>query len=313
VRLSPEELSRIRWKGEGSFRALSYYFTVRWNRARFGQYVRFVFEPFAVPPDPGQVRNPPTPGLPPSYSLVDLGTGNDARYVLLYGEDSLVATEDRDAPLRHLFQHVNVESCWQTGDFLLIHAGAVVTPAGDGVLLPGGTGSGKTTLTAGLVRAGFGYLSDETGALDPVSRRLYPHPKTLNIKSGSFDLFPEARARNGKLRPVQGEWYVHADSIRAGAVAGPSQLRFVVAPAYRAGSETSVTPLSRAETIVRLWENVWNLPVYRSRALHLLGEVMAEARGYRLEFGDLGEAVEKVVQLAREAEAQGAGAPPERS
>lgn len=297
MRISPNELSRIRWKGEGAYRALSYYFTVRWNLARLGEYITQVLEPFAVAPDPGRNRNPPTPGLPPAYSVVDLRPGGMDRYQVLYGEDVLLAAEKSDQALRQLFRHINLESCWQTGDFLLVHSGAVVTSAGEGVLLPGGSGSGKTTLTAGLVRAGFGYLSDEAGAIDPVTRRLYPYPRTLCLKEGSFELFAELNGRNATLRRLGSEWYVRPESIRSGALAGPCDVRFVIAPRYQEGSVTELTPIGKAEAIAQLWESLWNVAFYRDRALHLLTDVMTSAGGFRLVYGDLGEAVKAVKAL----------------
>ena len=50
------------------------------------------------------------------------------------------------------------------GDFLVVHAGAVGYQ-GAGILLPAGTGSGKTTLVAGLAANGFQLFSDEFGVV----------------------------------------------------------------------------------------------------------------------------------------------------
>jgi hypothetical protein len=47
---------------------------------------------------------------------------------------------------------------------LCLHAGVVSCPGGT-VVVPGSSGLGKSTLTAALVRAGFGYLSDEVLAV----------------------------------------------------------------------------------------------------------------------------------------------------
>lgn len=297
MRISPDELSRIRWKGEGAYRALSYYFTVRWNRASLGDFISQVLDPFAVAPDPGRNRNPPTPGLPPAYSVIALGPERMDRYQVLYGEDVMVAAEKSVLALQQLFRHINLESCWQTGDFLLVHAGSVVTPGGEGLLLPGASGSGKTTLTAGLVRAGFGYLSDEAGAIDPVTRRLYPYPRTLCLKEGSFELFAELNGRNATLRRLGGEWYVRPESIRPGALAGPCDVRFVIAPEYRERSDTRLTAMTKGQSVAKLWNSLWNRGVYRERALHLLTEVMLQAQGFRLVYGDLDDAVETIKKL----------------
>ena len=113
-------------------------------------------------------------------------------------------------------------------DLLLVHAGAVVTPSGSGVLLPAASGSGKTSLVAGLVRAGWGYLSDEVGAIDPVTRRLCPYPKVLSIKPGMFEGFVDL------IDPDQGwpissrEWLIAPEVLRADPVADRSDVGLIV-------------------------------------------------------------------------------------
>jgi len=301
--VSPDELARVRWKGEATYRVLSYYFGVRWNSAPIGDYVRSVLEPFAVPPDPREQRSPPTPGTPPTYFLVKRRPSDDARYELLYGDqyafNTMIRSPQLANVLTHLFWNINVETTRRTGDFLLVHAGAVVTPRGDGLLLPAPSGSGKTTLVAGLVREGFFYLSDEAGAIDPVTGRLHPYPKALTLKRAPEELFPDLVVGNGRRDLLPGTWLVRAEDLRPGAVGGPSEVRFVVAPRYRRGARTELAAMSRAAGVVELADNTLNLPLYRSRAVTLLARVVARARCYRLEYGDLDEGVRAIGRLTR--------------
>lgn len=298
--VSADELARVRWTGESNYRVLSYYFTLRWNRAPIGEYVHHVLQGFAVPPDPAEMRIPPTPGMPPTYNLVDLGKFAERRYRLLYPETPLSASDAVGDVLHHLFWHVNSEAIRRTGNFLLIHAGSVVSPTGHGVLLPGGTGSGKTTLAMGLVRAGFGYLSDEAGAIDPVGGRVYPYPKALTLKRDPAELLPGLRLGNGHRRMMRGVWHVRAEDLRPAALPGPTEARLVVFPRYDPdAARAGLASISRAEGVVALAENTLNLAVYGSRALRLLGRVARRARFYRLVSGDLDEAVRSIVRLTR--------------
>jgi hypothetical protein len=58
--------------------------------------------------------------------------------------------------------------------FYSLHAAGVVPAHGEGVLIIGPSGSGKSTLALGLLRQGWGYLSD-----DAVLLRLQPHGITV--------------------------------------------------------------------------------------------------------------------------------------
>lgn len=70
-----------------------------------------------------------------------------------------------------------VESC------TLVHA-AVVGRSERAVLLPGVTGSGKTTLTLFLLARGFTYLSDDCAVLGPEPDLVWPTPGALHVKGG---------------------------------------------------------------------------------------------------------------------------------
>jgi hypothetical protein len=294
-------LKRLRWKGEQTYRVLSYYFLVRWNWAEAGEYVRHVLRGFTVPFDQLEMRNPPTPGMPARYTVVDLGRRQDRRYRLLYGDGDtpMISSDNPGDVLKHLFWNVNSEAIRRTGDFLLIHSGAVVSPSGKAVLIPGRSGSGKSTLTAGLVRAGFDYLSDEAAAIDPVTRRLYPYPKALTLKENRSELFPELASKNGSAL-VKGQLHLHPEDIGPGKAAGPCEVRFVIVHRHERGKEKAeLTPISRGEAALELGRNAMNISTYRARMLPLLADVVRGARTYSLVSGELQEAVRTVAELTR--------------
>ena len=276
---------------------LSYYFSLSWDWRGVGEYVRHVLGGFAVPPDHNENRNPPTPGLPARYSLVDAGRREERRYRLLYGEGTLISSDQPSDVLFHLFWHINQEAIRRTGDFLLIHAGAVVAPTGEGIVLPGASGAGKTTLVAGLVRAGFRYLSDEAAAIDPVRRRLYPYPKALTVKQGITRLFPGFKLPDIPTGFVNGQIHLRAEDIRRRSAGAPCEVRFVIAPRYIEGAATEVVPISPAEAAVELGRNALNLSLYRARSLPVLVDLVRGARSYRLVSGSLDEAVQAVKGL----------------
>lgn len=76
---------------------------------------------------------------------------------------------------------------------LCVHAGVVSGP--DGLIaIPGESGLGKTTLVAALLRAGFGYVSDEALALDRDSGAVTPFPRPLSLRGDVWPLIGIAPA-----------------------------------------------------------------------------------------------------------------------
>jgi hypothetical protein len=295
--ISPARMKRIRWRGERAYRVLSYSFAVRWNGDVTDDRIDYVFGGVTVPQSNGPPENPAGTDGTSVYSLVDLGPRLEMRFRLLLGDEQLVGSPSADGVMENLLYQILTRTRERTKEFLLIHAGSVVTPRGEGVLLPAAAGSGKTTLVAGLIRSGFGFLSDEIGVIDHRGDVLRPYPRALNFKNGAAAIFPDlAVDKNRSLFP-SGVGYLRAEEIRPDVMASPSAVRFVIAPRYEEGATTRVTALSPGETVKELWANALNRDTYGARALPILANVARGAKGYRLLSGDLGEAVRAVEQI----------------
>jgi hypothetical protein len=161
---------------------------------------------------------------------------------------------------------------------VLIHGACVAAPGGGAVLLPGGTGAGKSTLTAACVAAGLAYLSDELVALDCVTGTIAPYPKPLTL---------------------DGERLVPASSL--GAVAGrPATPSAIVFPRYEPGTTVSEAPLDHAWALLALAAHATNLAALGERALVWLAGVALTCPAHQLTYGD---AAQVVTAIGRAAEA----------
>jgi hypothetical protein len=74
----------------------------------------------------------------------------------------------------------------QVQSHFLVHAG-VVSHQGQGIIVAGDAGHGKTTLILELVRRGFKFLSDEMAAIGRSDRQVYPFPRSLRIRPGTLE------------------------------------------------------------------------------------------------------------------------------
>jgi hypothetical protein len=185
---------------------------------------------------------------------------------------------------------------------LTSHAGGVER---DGVacVLPADPESGKTTLTTGLVRAGFSYLSDEAVAFDWVTGTTEPFPKPLSIDPGSQHLFPDLRPPiedlgiGGSDDESADQRQVPPRAIRADAVGGAARAALLVFPKYVADASTHLEPISRAEALIEMAKSTFSFRDQSRRALDALAPVVRDAGCARLVVGDLDEACAIVAEL----------------
>lgn len=195
----------------------------------------------------------------------------------------------------NLVRHVNrqaIEGC----DAIVLHAGGIEHEE-VGFILPAEMEAGKTTLTAGLVRAGLGYLTDEAVAVEPATLLIQPYPKPFSLDPGSWALFPE-------LEPLPDlssdeykahEWLVAPRAV--GNIGRSCPVGVVAFPQYSPGAETELIPMARAEALIELTKNTFRFDARPREALDVLAEVVRSAECYRFTIGDLDSAVSIVMQL----------------
>jgi hypothetical protein len=186
-----------------------------------------------------------------------------------------------------------------TAPGIAVHAGAV-SSEGRGIVLPAPMDSGKTTLTAGLVAAGLSYLSDEAAVFEPNSGELIAYPKPLWLSPGSMAAFDGLRERvlPEYREPGRMRTYVRPEDL-GGSVGPACRVALVVAPQYLAAAPLRLEPLSRASTLICLAQNAFNLHELGGSGLDQLGRASSDARGYRLTYGDLDQAVATIRELLR--------------
>jgi hypothetical protein len=221
----------------------------------------------------------------------------DGRWAFAVGDDEVRLADSPEALVGTIVQTLNTEvtRAWSGP---VCHAGGVSVD-GRAVLLPADPESGKSTLTAGLVRAGFAYVSDEGVAFVAGTTHIEPYAKPLTLDPGSWELFPE-------LEPVadfatdayrRDQWQVPPTAFRPDAVSGPCDARFVVFPKYVEGARTELMPVSRAEALVELAKNTFRFNTRSRAALQELDPVVRACACHRLVVGDLDTAVACVAEL----------------
>jgi hypothetical protein len=231
------------------------------------------------------------------YELRDRGARVGRRYVVRFEGRHLTASPRADHALDILLWHVNQEAVRSAGNHVVLHA-AAAGRAGRAVVLPGPMEVGKTTLVAGLARAGLAYLTDEAVALGLADGAVEPFPKPLGLHAPSLALFPELARTVGRTlsvatgcaRHVPPEW------LGARAATGPMRVALVVFPRYVPGAPTEMGPLHPATALVMLCQSAFNLGRTGRAGFFRLAGLARAVPAFSLTSGDLGGAVAAVIE-----------------
>lgn len=229
-----------------------------------------------------------------AFFTVERHVGARERYRLLQDGELVGEVADPDLLVTEVDRMVTLAAVDHLGErYLLVHGG-VVAIDGAGLLLPAAPGSGKTTLVAGLIAAGWRYLSDEVAVLDPDEGILLPFPRSLCVKPGSYPslapLYP-ALASAPTYPRLDGERVAYLAPPDGSRPDAPVPLRFIVLPRYLAGRPTTLQPLPRPLALRRLLLQSFNAHRHGARALAAAVTALHEVSCFSLIVGDLESAV----------------------
>ncbi len=173
---------------------------------------------------------------------------------------------------------------------LVLHAAAVQADAG-AVLVVGGSGAGKSTLAAALCRAGYGYLTDETVALDG-DGQVRAYPKWLGLDRNARVLLGLPCAAPGPWDPPGTVPTPPGELGPPGRPAPPVQ---VLVPVLRPGARPAVEAIRPAEALLAVGEHTWRRE--RPEAQDRLAALAATAAVHRVVVGDPGATVALLADL----------------
>lgn len=197
--------------------------------------------------------------------------------------------------------------------YLMLHA-AVVERHGLAAILPAPPGSGKSTLCAGLIHAGWRLLSDELTLLSldgPLTAT--PLCRPVSLKNQSIDIIgawaPQAVFTPAALTESKGRVahmkVASAHLRRVGETAVP---RWVVFPRWQAGSAAQMRPRAASAGLVELARNAFNFGLLGERGFRRLATTMDQCRCLDFTYSRLEDAVAAFDALVEEAVQGGAPA-----
>lgn len=216
-------------------------------------------------------------------------------FVALDGE-VIVRSPASTVAFSHLIFVANQQAIERTTRLVKLHAaGAVFND--QAIVLPGPMGTGKSTLVAGLVQRGLGYITDEVVAIDPNGARVRPYPRPVSLGTPPASLGPIHWEP-----PVGSRRYLGASGVvPARALGTPVEVEvpvgLVVLPQYVASAPTHIAAITGADALASIAGHAFQ--VSRPGTLRAVQQVLDGVPCFELVSGDLTEAVDAVLDVAR--------------
>jgi hypothetical protein len=166
---------------------------------------------------------------------------------------------------------------------LALHGGAVAKD-GKGILLPGKSGSGKSSLTAWLVGKGFSYLTDELVLLAG-DGTILPFTRPLSLKSPASDLLVDAfdLKREKLLTGPQGTMIPHRQLNGTSSKTFPT-LHTIIFPTFVADGDGEFTKITHARCCLRLLETYVNARNLADHGFSSLAHLIRGVDAYELRY-----------------------------
>jgi hypothetical protein len=227
----------------------------------------------------------------PEDGHLTLSGSSDGIYSVLVDGEPVGAQLSGEVAVHVLDSQLRMRIAALAEDRIFVHAG-VVSLGGRGLLLPGRSFSGKTTLVAALVAEGALYYSDEFAILDATGL-VHPYPRRLSLRAdGAFREYADARSLGG----------------RTGST--PVRPALIAITRWSQGSRWDPEPRAPGIGALALLSNA---VAARPRTKATLGAISLAVDGATVLEGDRGEASETAKLMLATLEAMVRSAPQETS
>jgi len=214
-----------------------------------------------------------------------------ARYEIHINGRMLFAPTRQEQILPYVEWAMNWEVPRVMPQYLQLHASSLEID-GRGVIFPGDSGNGKSTIALGMLSRGARYLCDEFAMIHAESLELHPYPRAICLKRPSFDIAERlgipVRRSQSYLKGVKGYVsFINPLSIRANAIGRACPIHHVIFPKYSRGAVPSLTPITRAAAAFELHRLCFNVFGCHKPSLNVLTRMIRGAQCHRLVSGDI--------------------------
>lgn len=227
--------------------------------------------------------------LPPLEHCADAAKA-DAHYEVTVGDDGLELSingrrrsqpRDRLGTVNRIVGHLQLDLARHARGLTFVHAG-VVRYRGVGIVVPGRSNSGKSTLVKAFCAAGAAYASDEFAVIDRRGRVFpFPRPIALRRQGGGVE----------RVAPA---------TLAGGVISRSCQVGLLLFPRFKQRAEWRPRQLSPALALLELLRHTVAARERPHQAMVALRAVVETAPALAGVRGDAGELVEGVMRELRQ-------------
>ncbi|BFU96171.1 MAG: conserved protein of unknown function [Nitrospira sp.] len=222
-------------------------------------------------------------------------------------EGYFISPEAMHEDVRESFFHYALIELLKRRGLFTVHATALEYQ-GQGVLIPGYSGQGKTTSFLSLLRSGFRYLSDDYPLLRDrgTHMELLSFPMKVDVTDRTIEFFPELRdAPSGILK--QGVWkkWFQPEDVYPNSVGTSCRPAMILFPRVVDMAHSCLEPLSRSRALEAVMPQALRVydPDVARREFQALSKLVQQVDCYRLHFGrdilDLPKLIAPLLELRK--------------
>ncbi len=231
---------------------------------------------------------------------LDLIAQTNKHFIIIDDEMRAMASSAKEAAVLAFGEMIEL-ACRRENWLTILHAAGVAWQ-GSGIIFPALGGSGKSTLTAGLIQAGFKYINDDVIPVERDRGGLVAIPASLCIKSGSWSalkyLYPSLSQSEVFSRNRLMVKYLAPPANSISSLASTYSAKYLIASQYQKNMSTRLQAISAAEGLQAIIEaeSLLRLPL-QPQDIKALVAWVKPLQCYRLSYGELAPAVEAIGQL----------------
>lgn len=190
-----------------------------------------------------------------------IGRSNDKQYFIKRDNEEIYGELSLDSVLELFVRMLRLKISEHAVDHVFVHAG-VVGWNGQAIILPGESGSGKTSLVIELVRLGAEYYSDEYAVIDEKGL-VHPFARKLSVKN----LEQDWSERNG----------VPIEAIGGRAGISPIPIGLVALTTFAPGPTAPLQEITRGNGMIETFRHAIPLQIKPEFVLKVLKTALSRA------------------------------------